>query len=227
MRRDRHGLDHVCSGRRFCLGWLHDPGGAGAGQRATQASTIRNIRKLSSGPPTVGTVVTLLLLAGVGPVTAQEEQGWTLAATVSALHIDDALADELDDGWGPAVGLRVDYRVDPKVTLGGAMWWADAEPTLWAAGVGLSLAPWGGRPLPLQPEIFFGVDFLSVDDDLDRGPAFVFGVGAEKRLGRWTIEPSVRNRFLTVDEEPIDGVSTGRDASLWEIALALGYVFGR
>jgi hypothetical protein len=173
------------------------------------------------------TVVTLLLLTGVAPATAQEERGWTLAATTSALHVDDALADELDDGWAPAAGVRLDYQADPKVALGTALWWADAERSLWAAGVGLSLAPWGGRPLPLQPKIFFGVDFLSVDDDLDRGPALVFGVGVEKRLGRWTVEPSVRNRFLTVDEESIDGVSTGRDASLWEIGFALGYAFGR
>lgn len=173
------------------------------------------------------TVVTLLLLAGAGPAIAQEERGWTLAATTSVLHVDDTLADELDDGWGPAVGVRLDYQADPKVALGTALWWADAERSVWAAGVGLLLAPWGGRPLPLQPKIFFGVDFLSVDDDLDRGPALVFGVGVEKRLGRWTIEPSVRNRFLTVDEESIDGVSTGRDASLWEIGFALGYVFGR
>jgi hypothetical protein len=172
-------------------------------------------------------VVTLFLLANVGPVTAQEEQGWTLAGTVSALHIDDALADELDDGWAPAVGVRLGYQADPKVALGTALWWADAERSLWAAGVGLSLAPWGGRPLPVQPKIFFGVDLLSVDDDLDRGPALVFGVGVEKRFGRWVVEPSVRNRFLTVDEESIDDVSTGRDASLWEIGLALGYVFGR
>lgn len=171
------------------------------------------------------TAVMLLLLAGVGPATAQEERGWTLAATVSALHIDHALADELDDRWDPAVGARLDYQADPKVALGAALWWADAERALWAAGVGLSLAPWGGRPLPLQPKIFFGVDFLSVDDDLDRGPALVFGVGVEKRFGRWTVEPSVRNRFLTVDEESIDGVSTGRDASLWEIGVALGHAF--
>jgi hypothetical protein len=66
-----------------------------------------------------------------------------------------------------------------------------------------------------------------VDDDLDRGPAIVFGVGVEKRFGRWTVQPSVRNRFLTVDEESIDGVSTGRDASLWEITIALGHAFKR
>lgn len=169
----------------------------------------------------------LLLLAGVGPAAAQEERGWTLAATVSALHIDDALADHLDDGWVSAAGARFDYQVDPKVALGTALWWADTERSLWAAGVGLSLAPWGGRPLPVQPKIFFGIDFLLVDDDLDRGPALVFGAGVEKRFGRWTIEPSVRNRFLTVDEESIEGVSTGRDASLWEIGFALGYAFRR
>ena len=149
-----------------------------------------------------------------------------LAATVAALHVDDALADEVDQGWVPAAGLRVDYGTDPKVALGAALWWADAKPSLWAAGVGLSLAPLGGHPLRLQPKIYFGIDFLFVDDDLDRGPALVFGAGVEKRFGRWTIEPTVRNRFLTVDEESIDDVSTGRDASLWEIGLALGYTFG-
>lgn len=173
------------------------------------------------------TVVAGALFLASTPIAAQEERSVTLAATVAALHVDNALADELDDGWAPALGVRLDYRADPKVALGTALWRADAERSLWAAGVGLSLAPWGGRPLLLQPKISFGVDFLSVDDDLDRGPALVFGVGVEKRLGRWTLEPSVRNRFLTVDEGSIDGVSTGRDASLWEIGFAIGYAFGR
>ncbi len=173
------------------------------------------------------TVVAGGLLLAAAPVGAQEERGLRLAATAAALRVDDALGDELEDEWVAAVGFRVGYQADPKVVLGTALWWHSADPAILAAGVGLSLAPWGGRPLTVQPKILFGVDFISVDDDFDRGPALVFGVGVEKRFGRWTIEPAVRNRFLSVDEESIDGVSTGRDASLWEIGIAIGYAFGR
>jgi len=34
-------------------------------------------------------------------------------------------------------------------------------------------------------------------------------------------------RGWTLAEESIDDVSTGRDASLWKIGLAVGYAFGR
>ena len=60
------------------------------------------------------TVVTLLLLTGVAPATAQEERGWTLAATTSALHVDDALADVECDPLLPVQSLDVCARgVDP------------------------------------------------------------------------------------------------------------------
>ncbi|MBA3585546.1 MAG: hypothetical protein H0W36_13685, partial [Gemmatimonadetes bacterium] len=61
----------------------------------------------------------------------------------------------------------------------------------------------------------------------DRTAAFVFGAGLRRRWGsRWSVEGLVRNRFLSVEEEPVEDVATGRDANLWEIALELDFAPG-
>ena len=55
----------------------------------------------------------------------------------------------------------------------------------------------------------------------------MFGLGVERPVaGRGRLEVGARHHFLTVDEEEVDGVATGRDAEMWEIRAAASLLLG-
>lgn len=92
------------------------------------------------------------------------------------------------------------------------------------AGLVLDLTPLADRAGATQPVLRFGIESIRVDDRLDRGPAFVFGAGVERRIASsWAIALRVENRFLTVERQPVDGVATSRDVALWSGSLALAW----
>ena len=134
------------------------------------------------------------------------------------------------------MGGRVRYRPMPLVALAGEAWRGsfDSSGAVWGVGGHLVVIPWAGRSLDLQPTLAFGLERLTADDDEDRGPAFVFGVGVESRVSPGLILiASGRHHFLSVDEdpEPVPGdpgrtVTTGRDVSIWEIRAGLGVSWG-
>ena len=122
-------------------------------------------------------------------------------------------------------GARAGWRPAPQVTIAGEAWRADGS--LLGLGAVASFRPWIGRGWPADLAFDFGLEAIDADDDEDRGPAFVFGIGAERRLGgRGTIELAARHHFLTVDEEEVDGVATGRDAELWELRAGASLLLG-
>lgn len=96
--------------------------------------------------------------------------------------------------------------------------------SLRAAGVHVALAPLAERAPPVEPLLRFGVEALTVDDDQERGPAFVAGVDLRAGGGGWFVEGGVRNHFLRVEDsgpEPEE-----RDASVWEARLTTGWAWG-
>jgi hypothetical protein len=73
----------------------------------------------------------------------------------------------------------------------------------------------------------FGLETVDGEDDEDRGPGFVFGLGVERALARRVaLQAAVRQHFLTVDEEEVDGVATGRSSELWEVRAGARFVVG-
>ncbi len=65
------------------------------------------------------------------------------------------------------------------------------------------------------------------DDDEDRGLGFVFGLGLERALGgRGALQAGLRQHFLTVHEEEVDGVAMGRDSELWELRAGVVLLLG-
>lgn len=96
--------------------------------------------------------------------------------------------------------------------------------SLLGAGIVLDLTPFADRGGATQPLVRFGLESIQVDDRLERGPAFVFGAGLERRLGSsWALALRVENRFLTIEREPVDGVATGRDVALWSGSVGLAW----
>ena len=92
------------------------------------------------------------------------------------------------------------------------------------AGLVLDLTPFADRGGALQPVLRFGLESIQVDDELERGPAFVFGAGVERRLdSSWALALRVENRFLTIERQPFDGVATSRDVALWSGSLGLSW----
>ena len=115
------------------------------------------------------------------------------------------------DGWRAAVD-----RNDPE-----------RSEDLWGAGPHLLLTPLADRPWAADPVLDFGVETVRLSNGEERSAAFVFGAGLRSRFGsRWSVEALARNRFLTVEEEPVDGVATGRDTDLGEIAVELTWTSG-
>lgn len=124
----------------------------------------------------------------------------------------------------------------PLVALAGEAWRGsfDSSGGTWGAGGHLVVVPWARRSLALQPTFAFGLEAIAADDDEDRGPAFVFGLGIETRISsRLFLTVSGRHHFLAIDEdpEPVPGdpgrtVDTGRDASLWELRAGVGVAVG-
>jgi hypothetical protein len=176
-----------------------------------------------------------LLLALAPPARAQPATGpaLQLSAFAGALRVGDDLFVDGAPQWTALAGARAGWRPAPQVTLGGEAWLGSADRpdgaagTLRGVGAFATFRPWIGRGWPADATFDFGLEAIDADDDEDRGPGFVFGVGAERRLGdRGAIELGARHHFLTVDEEEVDGVATGRDADLWEIRAGASLLLG-
>ncbi|HUP19465.1 MAG TPA: hypothetical protein VM778_05880 [Gemmatimonadota bacterium] len=114
------------------------------------------------------------------------------------------------------------------VTVGIEGWRAvpGEGPDFGGVGARMAVTPGAGRGWAADPVLVFGVEAVEVDDGEDRGPAFVAGAGVRKDARRWTLQAEVLHRLLTVEEEPVNGVETGRDAALWEIRVAIGRILG-
>jgi hypothetical protein len=154
---------------------------------------------------------------------------------VAAFRTDSDLAARHEEAWVPVVEGRIGWRMTPMVALGAGAWLGrinaaadtlDTGPlesrSLVGAGLVLDLAPFADRGGATQPTLRFGLESIQVDDRLDRGPAFVFGAGLERRLGSsWAVAVRVENRFLTIEREPVEGVATSRDVTLWSGSLGL------
>ncbi|MDX1661234.1 MAG: hypothetical protein R3326_05540, partial [Gemmatimonadota bacterium] len=98
--------------------------------------------------------------------------------------------------------------------------------SLWGASVSLGVSPLGGVR-PVDPHLLFGVESVGANDREDRGVAFVAGGGARAPVtDRWVARVDLRNHFLTIEEDEVDGVATGRDASLWEIRAGVAFRLG-
>ena len=167
---------------------------------------------------------------------------WEIGATAAVIRVDGGIALDAEEGWRPAVGGRLAWRPVPVAAIGVEAWRAELETVasdsapsesmdLWALAAHFRVTPWAGRGWPLDPALHFGIERLSVDDDEERGLAFVAGAGLVRLSPRWTLGIAVRNHHLTVEEEPFvpeEGppVETARDADLWEVraevAIALG-----
>lgn len=156
---------------------------------------------------------------------------------MSALRTDSDLAARHEEAWVPVVEGRIGWRVTSTVALGAGAWLGridaaadtlDTDPlesrSLVGAGLVLDLAPFAERGGATQPILRFGLESIQVDDRQDRGPAFLFGAGVERRLGpSWALALRVENRFLTIEREPVDGVATSRDVALWSASLGLSW----
>lgn len=186
------------------------------------------------------------LLAFAGAAAAQGGGGSTrsgleAAAAIAALYTDGDLAARHDAAWIPVVEGRLGWRVTPLVAIGVGAWWGsvdaaadtlDPEPaesrSLRGVGLALDLAPLADRGNATQPVLRFGIESVAVDDRLERGPAFFFGAGLERGLGRsWAIAGRVENRFLTIEGESVNGVATSRDVALWSVGVSLAWGAGR
>lgn len=183
-----------------------------------------------------------MLVVRAGAAAAQDasgtgSRGLEATAAVAALRTDRDLAAGHDPAWAPVVEGRLAWRISPMAAIGVGAWAGSVEATadtlderppegrsLIGLGVALDLAPLAGRARAVQPVLRFGVESVSVDDRLDRGPAFLVGAGLERRLGRsWAVGGHVENRFLTVEREPVDGVATSHDVALWSIGVAVAW----
>lgn len=147
-----------------------------------------------------------------------------IAAFAGALRIDDDFALDADARWVSVAGARLGLRPTPQVTLSGEAWFGSSR-----RGVGAfaTLRPWIGRGWPADPAFDFGLESVDGGDGEDRGPAFVFGLGIERALGHLgRLHAGVRHHFLTVDEDEVEGVATGRDSELWEVRAGLSLLVG-
>ena len=147
-----------------------------------------------------------------------------VAAFAGALRIDDDFALETSGRWISVAGARAGFRPTPQVTLSGEAWFGSSQRGF---GAFATLRPWIGRDWPADPAFDFGLESVDGDDDEDRGPGFVFGLGVERALGRrGALHAAVRQHFLTIDEEEVDGIATGRSSELWELRGGLSFLLG-
>ncbi|HUP01775.1 MAG TPA: hypothetical protein VM737_09700 [Gemmatimonadota bacterium] len=157
--------------------------------------------------------------------------GWVVGFRAGGVWVD-GLAQGADAQWTAVAGARLAYRVTSQVAIGVDVWGAGLERvggsgTIRAGGPHLVLTPLAERASAVDPVLDFGVETVRLNDGEDRGAALVFGAGLRRRWGsRWSIEGLARNRLLTIEEEPFEGVATGRDADLWEVALELAWTSG-
>jgi hypothetical protein len=184
-----------------------------------------------------GAPAAALLLALAPPIHAQPEPGSALQLTAfaGALRVGDDFAVDGGSQWTAVAGARAGWRPAPQVTLAGEAWRASlerldadaADGSLLGVGAFATFRPWIGRGWPADLAFDFGLEAIDADDDEERGPAFVFGIGVERALAsRGSIEVSARHHFVTVDEEEVDGVATGRDAELWELRAGASLLLG-
>jgi hypothetical protein len=162
-------------------------------------------------------------------------RGPEATASIAALRTDADLAARHEAAWIPVVEGRIGWRVTGMVALGAGAWLGridaaadtlDLGPlesrSVVGAGIALDLTPLADRGGSTQPVLRFGLESIHVDDRLERGPAFVFGAGLERRLGSaWAVAFRVENRFLTTERQPVDGVATSHDVALWSGSLGL------
>ncbi len=186
-------------------------------------------------PRSVAAWAAALLIAVASPAPAQpgepgERPGadagpaLEVAAFAGALRIDDDFALDAEGRWVTVAGGRVGLRPTPQVTLSGEGWYGSSQRGI---GAFATLRPWIGRGWVADPAFDFGLESIDAEDDEDRGPAFVFGLGVERALGRrGRVHAGVRQHFLTVDEEEVDGVATGRDTELWEVRAGVSLLVG-
>ena len=199
---------------------VRDAEGAHEGRDAARA--LGALIRLLAGAPAAA-----LLLALAPPARAQPEPGSALQLTAfaGALRVGDDFASGGGSQWTAVAGARAGWRPAPQVTIAGEAWRA-SHPLL-GLGAVATFRPWIGRGWPADLGFDFGIESIDADDGEERGPAFVFGIGAERPLvGRGTIEVAARHHFLTVDEEEVDGVATGRDAELWELRAGASLLLG-
>ena len=176
-----------------------------------------------------------LLIAFAAPAPAQPDEAdvgvrgeaggaLEIAAFAGALRIDDDFALEAGARWISVAGARVGFRPASQVTLSGEAWAGSSHRGF---GAFATLRPWTGRGWPADPAFDFGLESIDGDDDADRGPGFVFGLGVERALGRrGRLHASARQHFLTIDEEEVDGVATGRSSELWEVRAGASFLLG-
>lgn len=164
-------------------------------------------------------------------------RGPEAGASIGVLRTDSDLAARHEAAWIPVLEGRVGWRVTSSVALAAGAWLGridaaadtlDTGPlggrSLVGVGLVLDLTPFADRGGATQPVLRFGLESIQVDDRLDRGPAFVFGAGIERRLGSlWALAFRVENRFLTIERQAVDGVATSRDVALWSGSLGLAW----
>ncbi len=166
----------------------------------------------------------VLAVALAAPTLAQEGPALEISGFAGALRTDDDFALESGASWTSVAGARAGVRPTPQVTLSGEAWFGSSQRGF---GAFATLRPWIGRGWPADPAFDFGIESIDGEDDEDRGPGFVFGLGLERALGRrGTLHAAVRQHFLTIDEEEVDGIATGRSSELWELRAGLSFLVG-
>lgn len=151
-----------------------------------------------------------------------------------ALRVDRDFADG-PATWSATYGARAAWRPDARAAFVAEAWRGTADPPAGATGdaldvealgLHLELTPWADRGWPVDPAFGFGLERVDADDGMDRGTAFVSMLGIRAGAGRLAFHAQTRNHLLSVEEEPVDGVETGRDSQLWEARIGLGIVLG-
>lgn len=181
--------------------------------------------------------------ASVGGQSRSAE--WEVGVHAGALRIDDDVARRFSSAMGPVVAATAAWRPSERAFFEIEAWrWAGDAPAdplfdppeggegdgdgldLWGAGLSLGVSPLAGSRR-VDPHLLFGVETVRGNDDEERGAVFVAGGGFRAGLARrWIARVDLRNHFMTIDEDEVDGVVTGRDASLWELRAGLGVRLG-
>lgn len=189
-----------------------------------------------------------MLVALAFPMSVRGQAGpaeWEVGVHAGALRIDDDVATGFSSATGPVVAATAAWRPSERAFFEIEAWrWVGDPPAdplfdpsagdavagdgldLWGAGVSLGVSPLATRRR-IDPHLLFGVETVRGNDDEERGAVFVAGGGFRTGLAsRWIARVDLRNHFMTIDEDEVDGVVTGRDASLWELRAGLGVRLG-
>jgi hypothetical protein len=203
----------------------------GAVQGPNPRSSLGALSRLRAAVPAAGPLLALILFQ---TAAAQPEAGQAVQLTglAGALRLDADFALDAEAQWAAMAGIRAGWRPTPQVTLSGEALFGSfdritEDGSLRALGVFATLRPWIGREWPADLAFDFGLESVDGGDDEDRGPALVFGLGVERTVGRrGMVEAGARHHFLTVHEEEVDGIATGRDAELWEVRAGVSLLLG-